>query len=126
MTFGKKQIVRCAQVTVFAVSLSCLGWLAYSVIFYVKTSPRFEVEKLSVSGLRRVDESQVLAQAGFNIGTNVFDVNLGEMRERVEQIPWVRHALVERVLVDEEGLARRQLRDVGAQRGGVHRHEDVG
>lgn len=101
MIFGKKRIVRCAQVTALAVSLATLGWLAYSVIFYMKTSPRFEVEKLSVSGLRRVDESQVLAQAGFNIGTNVFDVNLGEIRERVELIPWVRHALVERVLPDQ-------------------------
>src|SRR5207344_3340031 len=72
-----------------------------SVIVIVKAAPRFEVEKLSVSGLRRVDENQVLAKAGFEVGTNVFDVNLEEIRGRVEQIQWVRHALVERVLPDQ-------------------------
>jgi cell division protein FtsQ len=71
------------------------------VIQFAKAAPRFEVEKLSVQGLRRVDENQVLAKAGFEVGTNVFDVNLREIRERVEQIQWVRHALVERVLPNQ-------------------------
>ncbi len=101
MKVGKKQIIRYAQVAVLVMSLGGLSWIAYSVINYVKTAPRFEVEKLAVSGLKRVDENQVLAKAGFEVGTNVFDVNLEEVRQRVEQIQWVRHALVERVLPDQ-------------------------
>ena len=50
------------------------------------------MKKLSVSGLKRVEENQVLAKAGFEVGTNVFRVNLDEIRERVEELPWVRHA----------------------------------
>jgi len=100
MTLGKKQIVRCLQLTAGGAILGGLCWGAYSVVLFMKASPRFEVEKLSVSGLRRVDDNQVLAKAGFEVGTNVFDVNLQEIRERVEQIRWVRHALVERVLPD--------------------------
>lgn len=101
MKLGKKQIVRCAQVAALVLSMTVVCWLAYSVILYVKTAPRFEVEKLSVSGLKRVDENQVLAKAGFEVGTNVFDANLEEIRQRVEEIQWVRHALVERVLPDQ-------------------------
>ena len=98
MKLGKKQIVRYARAAALMLAMTGLCWAAYSVILYLKTAPRFEVEKLSVSGLRRVDENQVLAKAGFEVGTNVFDANLEEIRQRVEQIQWVRHALVERVL----------------------------
>jgi len=65
------------------------------------TDTRFEVQKLSVSGLKRVEENQVLAKAGFDLGTNVFRVKLDEIRERVEELPWVRHGVVERVLPDK-------------------------
>src|SRR5262249_60817897 len=75
-----------------------IGWAAYSAAVYLTTDARFEVQKLSVSGLKRVEESQVLAKAGFDVGTNVFRVNLDRIRERVEELPWVRYAMVERVL----------------------------
>jgi cell division protein FtsQ len=101
MKLGKKQLVRYAQIGALVVSLGIFCWAAYTVVLYLRTAPRFEVEKLSVSGLKRVDEDQVLAKAGFEVGTNVFAANLEEIRERVEQIQWVRHALVERVLPDQ-------------------------
>jgi cell division protein FtsQ len=98
---GMKKIIRWLQITALVVIIGGLCWGTYSAIRYVKAASRFEVEKLSVVGLRRVDENQVLAKAGFEVGTNVFDINLHEIRERVEQIQWVRHALVERVLPDQ-------------------------
>jgi cell division protein FtsQ len=90
-----------------AVSLLCalcalpVGWAAYCAAMYLMTDTRFEVQKLSVSGLKRVEENQVLAKAGFDLGTNVFHVKLDEIREHVEELPWVRHAVVERVLPDK-------------------------
>jgi len=85
----------------FVMCLIPIGWAAYSAVEYFATDSRFEVQKLSVSGLKRVEENQVLAKAGFEVGTNVFHVKLDRIRERVEQIPWVRYALVERVLPDK-------------------------
>lgn len=125
MKLGKKQIIRCAQVAALVISMGGLCWAAYSVILYLKTSPRFEVEKLSVSGLRRVDENQVLAKAGFEVGTNVFDVNLEEIRERVERIQWVRHALVERVLPDQIiiKVVEREPIGIGRIRGEVYQFD---
>ena len=47
------------------VSLLCVlctipvGWAAYSAAMYLMTDTRFEVQKLLVSGVKRVEESQV-------------------------------------------------------------------
>ncbi len=95
------------KLRVLFVSLICLLcsvpliWAGYSAVGYFRSAPRFEVQKFSVSGLKRVQESQVLAQAGFEAGTNVFRISLPEIRRRVETLPWVRHAIVERVLPDK-------------------------
>lgn len=85
----------------FVICLIPIGWSAYSAIEYFTTDSRFEVQKLAVSGLKRVEENQVLAKASFEVGTNLFHVKLDRIRERVEELPWVRHALVERVLPDK-------------------------
>jgi cell division septal protein FtsQ len=97
----KGRILRYARILMLVVFLAGLCWASYSFIFYLKTAPRFEVRKLSVAGLKRLEENQVLAQAGFEAGTNVFDVRLRKIRERVEELDWVQHALVERVLPDQ-------------------------
>jgi cell division protein FtsQ len=101
MMLTKKQIIRGLQATAVVAVVIGLCWFAYDLLLLAKATPRFDVQKFSVSGLRHVDENQVLAKAEFELGTNAFDVNLHEIRERVEQIQWVRHALVERVLPDQ-------------------------
>ena len=96
---GKTLVV--AASLLFAICLVPVGWAAYSAVVYLTTDSRFEVQKLSVSGLKRVEENQVLAKAGFELGTNVFHVKLDKIRESVEQLAWVRYATVERVLPDK-------------------------
>jgi len=95
------KLIRVVQVAGAVAALSILCWVAYSVIFYLATAPRFEVKKFSVSGLKRVEENQILAKAGFGVGKNVFRVNLQQIRARVEELQWVRYAMVERVLPDQ-------------------------
>ncbi|HYR86197.1 MAG TPA: FtsQ-type POTRA domain-containing protein [Terriglobia bacterium] len=97
----KARLIRYMQIGMAVVSLAGLCWAAYAAILYLKTAPRFDVRKLSVTGLKRVHESEVLTQAGFDAGTNVFGVQLSEIRERVEELDWVRHAMVERILPDQ-------------------------
>jgi cell division protein FtsQ len=94
-------LIRLAKISAAVISLSVFCWAVYSAISYLGAAPRFEVKKLSVSGLRRVEENQIIAKAGFGVGTNVFRVNLPEIRKRVEELPWVRHATVQRVLPDQ-------------------------
>ena len=95
------RLIRFTQFAVFALFLAGAGWAAYSVVRYLTTDPSFEVQKLSVSGIKHVEENQVLAKAGFELGTNAFKVDLGKIRRRVEELRWVRHALVARVLPDQ-------------------------
>jgi len=95
------KLIRFAHIAAAAVSVSVLCWAVYSAIAYLAAAPRFEVKKLSVSGLKRVEENQIIAKAGFEVGTNVFRLNLQEIRNRVEELQWVRHAMVERVLPDQ-------------------------
>jgi len=100
----KTKLLRLIRVVQIAASLSALaglGWGVYQGVIFLRTSPRFEVQKLTVSGVKHIAESQILAKAGFDAGANVFRVKLDEVRERVEQLPWVRYALVERVLPDQ-------------------------
>ncbi len=124
----RKQILRCLQIVAGGAILGGLCWGAYSVVRFTKAAPRFEVQRLSVSGLRRVDDNQVLAKAGFEVGTNVFAVNLREMRERVEQIQWVRHALVERVLPDQIiiKVVEREPIGLGRIRGEIYQFDEDG
>ena len=101
MTKIMVRIERCLRIGMIVVSFAGLGWGGYETGRYLTNASRFEVTKFSVSGLKRVGENEVLAKAGFELGTNVFTANLSEIRERVEQLQWVRYALVERVLPDE-------------------------
>jgi cell division protein FtsQ len=95
------RMMRLAQIMMSFSSLAILCWGTYEAVVCLRTSPRFEVQKLSVSGARRVPENQVIARAGFEAGTNIFQVNLDEMRDRVEKLGWVRSAAVQRILPDQ-------------------------
>jgi cell division septal protein FtsQ len=95
------KLIRALQITMAVAALAGLCWGAYSVVYYLRTAPPFEVRKLSVSGLKRISESEVVAKAGFVAGTNVFRVDLDEMRQAVEELDWVRYASVQRILPDQ-------------------------
>ena len=95
------KLIRFGKISAAVIAFAVCGWALYFAISYMGAAPRFEVKKLSVSGLRRVEENQIIAKAGFGVGTNVFKVNLPEIRKRVEELQWVRHAIVQRVLPDQ-------------------------
>jgi cell division septal protein FtsQ len=95
------RLIRSGQIIGALSVAAVLLWATYEGVVYFRTAPRFEVKQLSVLGLKRVRQNQVLAKAGFAMGTNVFCVDLDEMRSRVEELEWVRYAAVQRVLPDE-------------------------
>jgi cell division septal protein FtsQ len=101
----KAKLVRSLQVAFIVVSLGGLCLATRAIVQYLATAPRFEVKSLAVAGvdgpLKRVSEDQITAQAGFEVGTNVFRVDLDAIRERVERLQWVRYAIVQRVLPDQ-------------------------
>jgi cell division septal protein FtsQ len=96
----KAKIWKALQVVTLMAILSLLGGVTYTTLQYLRTSPRFEVKNVRVLGWSRVTETQVLAQADVPNKANVFSVDLAGIRERVEKLQWVRHAIVQRVLPD--------------------------
>jgi cell division protein FtsQ len=96
---GKLLKVLGSSFAVFALGFA--GWCAYTAVTYIRTAPRYDVQKLAVSGLHRVAENEVIAKVGFEVGTNVFAADLDRIRERVEELDWVRHATVQRILPDQ-------------------------
>jgi cell division protein FtsQ len=112
----KAKIWKSFLTTCALVVLIVVGYGSYTVIEYVRTSPRFEIRKVEVGGLKRVEETQVLAQAQLPDGVNVFSVNLDEVRERIEELKWVRFASVKRVLPNTIAINVVERQPVGLAR----------
>jgi cell division septal protein FtsQ len=95
------KLIRFGKISAAVIAVAGCCWALFFAISYMGAAPRFEVKKLSVSGLRRVEENQIIAKAGFGVGANVFKVNLPQIRKRVEELQWVRYAIIQRVLPDQ-------------------------
>jgi cell division protein FtsQ len=73
------------------------GW-AYS---YGMHSWRFRIDSsdaVEIDGVHNASRAQVMEVAGQDIGRNIFFVPLDERQRQMEQIPWVEHASVKRLL----------------------------
>ena len=73
------------------------GW-AYN---YGIHSWRFRIESsdaVEISGVHNASRAHVMEVAGADIGRNIFFVPLEERQKQLEQIPWVAHASVMRLL----------------------------
>jgi cell division protein FtsQ len=98
------------------VVLTVSGVGAYTLARYFKTSPRFEVARVPIAGLKRVEKAQVRARAGLPDAVNVFSVDLNSVRERIEQLKWVRYATVQRILPNTISIQIVERQPVGLAR----------
>ena len=55
---------------------------------------------IQATGLAEVSREEILPVFGEDVGRNIFFVPLSERRKQLEQIPWVQHATVMRLLPD--------------------------
>ncbi len=62
-------------------------------------------EDIQATGLTEVSRSEMLPVFGEDIGRNVFFVPIDQRRHELEQIPWVEHATVMRLLPDQIRVA---------------------
>ncbi|MEW6590123.1 MAG: cell division protein FtsQ/DivIB [Pseudomonadota bacterium] len=92
-----------------------LGLLAYGVIAWVVAQPAFALKTLEVATpVAHVTEAQVRLVAERKVRGTFFTVDLEQVRNSLEKLPWVREARVERrwpdtlvvSLVEHEPLAR--------------------
>jgi cell division protein FtsQ len=126
----KARILLSLRFLTAAVGIIGLGWASYATVRYVRTSPRFVTQQVLPMGLKHVTESQVTAAAGEGValGMNVFAVDLDAMRSRVEELRWVRAALVQRVLPNQITIRIVEREPVGLTRisGEIYRFDADG
>ena len=88
--------------------LGGLAFLGVTVRTYLERDARFRIAgaaNIQATGLTEVSRAVMLPIFGEDIGRNVFFVPLSERRKQLEQIPWVEHATVMRVLPDQIRVA---------------------
>jgi cell division protein FtsQ len=74
-----------------------LGLLGYGVISWVGAQPWFALQSIEVkTPVKHVTEAQIRLVAERQVRGTFFTVDLDEVRESLEKLPWVREARVER------------------------------
>ena len=59
-------------------------------------SPSFTLTALEVKGLHRLTGSDIKKASGLKVGDGIFDVDLGEVEDKIKSLPWVREAFIVR------------------------------
>jgi cell division protein FtsQ len=78
--------------------LSISGAVAWGARKYVKTTPRFAVTDVVVTGAHRRSTDDVVAASGMQKGANVFTIDLERARHKLVQDPWILDATLARRL----------------------------
>lgn len=96
VTSRAMRILRGAVGTALILNIS--GFVAWGARKYVKTTPRFAVTDVVVSGARRRTADEILLEAGIQKGANVFTLDLERARHKLLGDPWVSDAQLARRL----------------------------
>jgi cell division protein FtsQ len=84
--------------------VSVFGISAYAVRSFLEHDGRFRIagtSNIQATGLAQVSRSELLPVFGEDVGRNIFFVPLSERRKQLEQIPWIEHATVMRLMPDQ-------------------------
>jgi cell division protein FtsQ len=82
------------RILLVASSVLCAAGVAYLVVM----SPILDVDKVTVTGEHHVKPAQIRAAAGVHRGAHLLLVDTRAVAHRIERIPWVRAAKVDRDL----------------------------
>jgi cell division protein FtsQ len=81
-----------------ALVLGISGTVAWGARKYVKSSPRFAVSEIHVSGGRLRTADQIAEAAGLEKGQNVFAIDLDAAKHKLLEDPWIHEAQLARRL----------------------------
>lgn len=109
--------------TLFAICLVMLGAFYLMVRSFLLHDERFTIpssEAIEFTGNANVARSELLSIFGEDVERNIFKVPLAERRAEIEQIPWVAHATVMRLLPNHIRVAVIERTPVAFVRQGSH------
>lgn len=89
-----------AGLIIVAILAVFAGGLAASRL--IKTSPYFRLQRIQVAleGARFLDKAKIIKLSGLVLGQNLFEIDLDQVKRRLEQDPWVAEVFVARKYPD--------------------------
>jgi hypothetical protein len=100
------RIAAAAAAAVFAIGALVL--LAIGIRNFFRDDPRFRIgssSSIQIMGNSQVTRPELLSVFGSDLGRNIFFIPLAARRAALEQLPWVEHATVMRLLPDQLRVA---------------------
>ncbi len=93
-----------------AVVLAIVGLVLLAIVVrnFFRDDPRFRIgsaSSIQIMGNSQVTRSELLSVFGSDVGRNIFFIPLRARRAALEQLPWVEHATVMRLLPDQLRVA---------------------
>ena len=97
-------------IAVSAVVLAVAGLilLAIAIRNFFRDDPRFRIatsSSIQIMGNSQVTRPELLSVFGSDLGRNIFYIPLRQRRNALEQLPWVEHATVMRLMPDQLRVA---------------------
>ncbi len=95
-----------AAAVVLAIGVLLL--LAIGIRNFFRDDPRFRIatsSSIQIMGNSQVTRSELLSVFGSDLGRNIFFIPLGARRASLEELPWVEHATVMRLMPDQLRVA---------------------
>jgi cell division protein FtsQ len=95
-----------ASLAVCAIAL--LVWLGIAIRNFFRDDSRFRIASstsIQIMGNSQVTRPELLSVFGSDLGRNIFFIPLAARRTALEQLPWVEHAAVMRLLPDQLRVA---------------------
>lgn len=103
-TWAKSRWGRIVLLGILILILAAIAAAAFAVRSFFEHDPRFRIEtsdSIQTTGNSQLSRDQLLSVFGADIGRNIFFVPLAQRRAQLEQIPWVEHATVMRILPNQ-------------------------
>jgi cell division protein FtsQ len=95
---------RIAAAALIVVALGLLFLLAIGIRNFFRDDPRFRIatsSSIQIMGNSQVTRPELLSVFGSDLGRNIFYIPLRQRRTALEQLPWVEHATVMRLMPDQ-------------------------
>ena len=89
-------------------SSGLLAWFTILVRDFFREDPRFRIassSSIQIMGNSQVTRAELLSVFGSDLGRNIFFIPLSQRRADLQQLPWVEHATVMRLLPDQLRVA---------------------
>jgi cell division protein FtsQ len=102
------RVGRIVAATAAVVAVAAVVVLAIAIRNFFRDDPRFRIassSSIQIMGNSQVTRPELLSVFGSDLGRNIFFIPLNRRRAALEQLPWVEHATVMRLLPDQLRVA---------------------